>query len=90
MAVYVDDMDLSLGEKQISHMIADTREELLAMADRIGLPRERIQKLGTRWEHFDVSRPRRDAAIGFGAVKLTMSALAQKCADRERGKPAAH
>ena len=43
MTVYVDDMHLSpmgqFGRMKMSHMIADSTDELLAMADRIGLAR---------------------------------------------------
>lgn len=40
MAVYVDDMYIiplgQFGNMKMSHMIADTKEELLEMADKIG------------------------------------------------------
>jgi len=52
------------------HMLADTTEELLAMANRIGLQHKWIQKAGTPEEHFDVSLSRRKLAIQFGAIEI--------------------
>lgn len=82
MAVYVDDMHTSplgrLGRMKMCHMIADTREELLAMADRIGLDRRWLQKAGTAQEHFDVSLAKRAEAVKAGAVEITLRELAMK------------
>lgn len=78
MTVYVDDMmmraDVPNGNRVVRgiwcHMFADTREELDAMADRIGMRRSWIQKPGTPREHYDVTKSRREAAIKAGAVVL--------------------
>jgi len=40
MAVYVDDMKASFGTIVMCHMWADTDEELLEMADKIGVKRK--------------------------------------------------
>ena len=37
------------------HMFADTREELIAMAEAIEVNPKWIQKRGTVYEHFDIS-----------------------------------
>jgi len=56
--VYVDDMYKTpigqFGRMKMSHMIADTRAELLEMADKIGLQRKWIQSFDTPREHFDI------------------------------------
>lgn len=53
--VYIDNMNAPFGRMIMCHMIADTKEELLEMADKIGVQRKWIQEEGTWQEHFDVS-----------------------------------
>ncbi len=71
MAVYVDDMQAPFGRMKMCHMIADTTDELLAMADRIGVDRKWIQKTGTNNEHFDIAMSKRKLAVAAGAVEVT-------------------
>ena len=47
MTVYVDNMQAPFGRMKMCHMVADTSEELLAMADKIGVQRKWLQKAGT-------------------------------------------
>ncbi len=86
MSVYVDDMFRSplgrYGRMRMSHMIADTTDELLAMADKIGLDRQYLQKPGTAFEHFDVGMGLRAIAVKNGAIEITMRELAIKCRAR--------
>ena len=77
MSVYVDDMYRSplgrFGRMKMSHMVADSRSELLAMADQIGLPRKWIQYPDSPNRiHFDVSMSMRAKAVAAGAVEITM------------------
>ncbi|HTG26080.1 MAG TPA: DUF4031 domain-containing protein [Reyranella sp.] len=69
MSVYVDDMEAPFGRMKMCHMVADTREELLAMADTIGVARKWIQKPeGHPVEvHFDIALSKRALAIAAGA-----------------------
>lgn len=71
MTVYVDDMRAPFGRMVMCHMLADSSEELLAMADRIGISHRWIQHPGTRKEHFDISLGKRALAVEAGAVEIT-------------------
>jgi len=54
------------------HLLADTDEELHAMAEKIGMKRIWHQpKPDNNWSHYDVGTKRaRELALGFGAVNL--------------------
>lgn len=75
MTVYVDEIRAEhrvRGRRmQFSHMIADTSEELEAMADLIGVARRWIQYPGTPKEHYDIVDTKRTAALKAGAVPIT-------------------
>lgn len=58
-----------------SHLVADSTDELMHLADLIGLRPEWIQDPGTWGEHFDVTEPKRRAAIAVGAVELTVQQM---------------
>lgn len=68
MPVYVDRAFIGFGRMSMSHMIADTPDELHAMADKIGVARRYYQAppKASFW-HYDVSKGKRDLAIGYGA-----------------------
>ena len=86
MAVYVDDMyRYPMGQfrrMKMSHMIADSTEELLAMADRIGVDRKWLQYPGTYKEHFDIALSKRALAVKAGAVEITWREYGRKCSAR--------
>lgn len=88
MTVYVDDMYLRpLGRYErmkMSHMIADSTEELLEMADKIGVDRKWIQSPGTPREHFDIALSKRRLAVREGAEEITLKELAKMIAKRQR------
>jgi hypothetical protein len=87
MSVYVDDMRAAFGRMVMCHMIADSREELDAMADRIGVARRWIQSPGTHREHYDISLGAKAKALAAGAIQITLRELAEKCRAR-RGEAA--
>jgi hypothetical protein len=72
MTVYVDSMRAKYGRLVLCHMIADTDEELHAMADRIGVARKWHQSppLASS-SHYDIALCKRALAIEAGAVPIT-------------------
>ena len=70
MAVYVDDMRAPYGRMIMCHMLADTTEELLSMARKIGVNTKWIQKAGTAHEHFDIALSKKALAIQAGAIPI--------------------
>ena len=68
MSVYVDNYRAPFRSQRgfilrMSHMLADTPEELHSMAERIGVARRWFQG-----DHYDVCEAKRLAAIKLGAV----------------------
>ena len=89
MTVYVDDMEAPFKPKHVPgrtyvmcHMIADTDEELHAMAARIGVARKWFQR-----DHYDIAKAKRALAIKFGAVVLDQRTLASMAMLRRWGQP---
>lgn len=95
MPVYVDDMYRhpigQFGRMKMSHLVADTREELFACVDAIGVRRKWIQKFQTSGEHFDIAMSKRLAAVTWGAIPITYRQCALMCSRRQHegvlGKP---
>jgi hypothetical protein len=73
MAVYVDHQKNKFGRMIMCHMLADSIEELMAMADNLGLHRRHFQP----WSHphFDISLGYRGRAVKLGAVEVTRREL---------------
>lgn len=69
--VYVDDMNVKYGRMIMCHMIADSHEELMAMADKIGVQRKWLQYPGRHKEHFDICLAKKKLALKFGAKEIT-------------------
>jgi hypothetical protein len=90
MSVYVDTMRASFGRMVMCHMIADTREELDAMADNIGVQRKWIQHEGDHLEHYDVSLTKKVEAIRQGAIEIGIKELGAKCRAKRLAEEAAY
>lgn len=84
MTVYVDNMKAPYRRMKMCHMLADTTDELLEMADRIGVARKWIQKAGTHWEHFDICQSKRALAVEAGAAEITMREAGRICNARRK------
>lgn len=69
MSVYVDRMKARYGRMVMCHMIADTVDELHAMADRIGVARRWFQTPPkASFPHYDIALSKRALAIEAGAI----------------------
>lgn len=77
MSVYVDSMQAPFRGMIMCHMMADTTEELLAMADAIGVKRKWIQDAGTYQEHFDICLSKRKKAVAAGAIEVGWSEMSR-------------
>ena len=76
MTVYVDPALWPFGRMKMCHMIADTKNELLEMVDRIGVQRKWIQQPGTDREHFDICKAKRAIAVDSGAIEISPREMA--------------
>jgi hypothetical protein len=72
MTVYVDDMRAKFGRMVMCHMLADTDDELHAMAARIGVQRRWWQSPEkTSGSHYDIALSKRALAVAAGAIEIT-------------------
>lgn len=91
MTVYVDDAHIPWAPPHapnvwlMSHMFADTLDELHAFATRIGLKRAWFQQPPkASWEHYDITKGKRELALRMGAVPIRYRDLPAKL--REMGR----
>jgi len=77
MAVYVDDAVTWWRGQRWAHLMADTLEELHAMAAQLGLPRRAFQDRPSG-AHYDVTVEMRERALQLGVIAIS------RHADRER------
>lgn len=83
MTVYVDNMRAPYGRLVMCHMIADTDDELHAMAARIGVARRWWQAPPkVTHSHYDICLSKRALAVEFGAVEITLRQTAVMCRRR--------
>ena len=87
MTVYVDDMRAKFGRMVMCHMVADTLDELHAMADKIGVARRWYQgPPHGRWPHYDIALSKRALAVAAGAREITWRegpAVCRRCLANE-------
>lgn len=71
MAIYVDNPIWKLGRMKMCHMVADSKEELIDMANKISVNLKHIQYEGLPKEHFDICKSKREVAISYGATPVS-------------------
>lgn len=86
MSIYVDSYNAPFSGMIMCHMIADSKEELLNMVDKIGVKRKWIQHEGKWSEHFDICLSKKKLAIKNGAIEITARELVQKQIDKREMK----
>jgi len=75
MPVYVDNEQIPYRRMKMCHMLADTEEELHAMADKIGVARRWHQFPGTVKSHYDICLTKRARAVELGAREIDREGL---------------
>ena len=80
MTVYVDTMRARYGRLVLCHMIADSDDELHAMADRIGVARKWFQAQAST-PHYDICLAKKALALKHGAVELSRRDMGRKLRD---------
>ncbi len=73
MAVYVDNMKIPFGRMLMSHMAADSLDELHNMVTRIGLRKRWFQD--HRIPHYDISQSKKAIAVKLGAIEISSREL---------------
>jgi hypothetical protein len=68
MPIYVDQARNPFRGMLMCHMVADTLDELHAMAAAIGMPRRAYQPRS--FPHYDVPLDRRARALALGAIEV--------------------
>lgn len=96
MTIYVDNLNLRASVKNGSkthrsrwcHLMTDgSDQELIDFAKRIGLKPEWLQDAGTFTSHFDVTEPKRRAAVRAGATEISWRDLGALLECRRLGQP---
>jgi len=78
VSVYVDASLYGYGRMVMCHMIADTFDELHAMADRIGVARRWFQTSPpASFPHYDIAKSKRALAVAAGAIECDRRALVE-------------
>jgi hypothetical protein len=87
MPCYVDTVRAYPGKglryERFCHLLADSREELHAMADALGIPRHYFQDHPWRWHH-DLPEPLRARAVELGAREVTLHEVGELLRSRKR------
>ncbi len=75
MSVYVDNAKNGFGRMRMCHMMADTLDELHAMAERLELKRSWFQPKSS--PHYDICQSKRARAVQLGAIEVDRRQLVE-------------
>ena len=75
MPVYVDQANIQYGRMKMSHLLADTPQELHEMAAKIRVKRKWYQKNAST-PHYDICMEKRALALSYGAILVNRRELA--------------
>jgi Protein of unknown function (DUF4031) len=83
MTAYVDELRQTTPNDRwrypmSCHLTADSHDELIAFARRLGLRRDWLQAEGQWHEHFDLNERKRRAAVRMGAVEESLRASVRR------------
>lgn len=85
MTLYVDHARTPYGRMRMSHLMADTPEELERARVALGLPRSAKHNAGLPGEHLDVAEAKRSQAIRqLGAREVSSRCLVRLRQERRR------
>ena len=85
MSIYVDHARIPYRQMLMSHLMADTPEELRQAERSLGLPSGSVQHPGSPKEHLDVSESKRTLAISQGAIPVSSKFLVTMVRTRRQG-----
>lgn len=85
MPVFVDSANIRYGRMIMCHMVADTPEELHAMAERIGVARKWFQRKAS-FPHYDICGAMKAKAIASGATELDRRGMYDFMKDRRKDR----
>lgn len=75
--VYVDFAKNKLGRMLMCHMVADSEEELILMAKKIGVAERHHQFKGEAKSHFDICQQKRQLAVSLGAKEVSSKKIVE-------------
>jgi len=86
MSAYVDDAAIMWKGKARFHMTADSLSELHTFAQSIGVKRCWFHR-GSRYPHYDITEPQRQAALTAGAAAVSQQEMVQLAKRLRPGQP---
>ena len=87
MPCYIDNARIPYRGMRMSHAMADTSQELRALAQAVGVDARHIQYPGTPREHLDLCAAKRVRALNAGARAVSSRDLVRLTHHKKGDKP---